>query len=91
MFGRKSACTRTPEYLIVGLGNPGREYEFTRHNAGFLFIDALAQKMGLAGQTPKISIAVRRRRTVRPSMPAAQAADLYESFRPGGARRRGLL
>ncbi|MBC7622521.1 MAG: aminoacyl-tRNA hydrolase [Aeromicrobium sp.] len=34
--------------LVVGLGNPGREYEQTRHNAGFWFVDALARELGAA-------------------------------------------
>jgi peptidyl-tRNA hydrolase, PTH1 family len=34
--------------LIAGLGNPGRKYEDTRHNAGFWFVDALARTAGAA-------------------------------------------
>jgi PTH1 family peptidyl-tRNA hydrolase len=37
-----------PIRLVVGLGNPGREHEATRHNAGFWFADALASRLGAA-------------------------------------------
>ncbi len=33
--------------VIVGLGNPGKEYQYTRHNFGFLAVDELAKELGL--------------------------------------------
>ena len=36
----------TPLAIITGLGNPGPEHRFTRHNAGFWFVDALAHALG---------------------------------------------
>ena len=35
-------------FVIVGLGNPGKKYENTRHNAGFIALDALADKYGIS-------------------------------------------
>ena len=35
--------TGTPDYLVAGLGNPGKDYTITRHNAGFLAMEYLSQ------------------------------------------------
>ena len=34
-------------YIVVGLGNPGREYEHTKHNIGFITLDLLAENHGI--------------------------------------------
>jgi len=64
----------TPIDLIVGLGNPGAEYEATRHNAGFWFVDLLASEHGgrfssqrkLHGDTAEITVAGQRIRLLKP-------------------------
>jgi PTH1 family peptidyl-tRNA hydrolase len=65
----------TPLDLIVGLGNPGPEYEATRHNAGFWFVDLLAKEHGgafsrerkLQGEAAEIAIGSTRIRLLKPT------------------------
>ena len=50
-FRKKTApspsFSRKPEFIIAGLGNPGKEYEYSRHNAGFLCLDILCNRYGV--------------------------------------------
>ena len=61
--------------LIVGLGNPGPEHARTRHNAGFRFVDALAEREGerfrvdgkLFGETARVRVAGREAWLLKPA------------------------
>ena len=45
MFFRKKEALGGAEFIIAGLGNPDRKYEDTRHNAGFITVDTLADSL----------------------------------------------
>ncbi len=58
-LSEQSQPTR-PEFIIAGLGNPGVAYENTRHNAGFLAIDALEKKYSFTPNEHKFNAVCNR-------------------------------
>lgn len=46
-FSRAAEPAGPVEYIVAGLGNPGSKYEGTRHNAGFMALDRIAEKAGV--------------------------------------------
>lgn len=45
MFFKKKPAPGPVDFIVAGLGNPGKQYEATRHNAGFIALEALAEKL----------------------------------------------
>lgn len=56
--GETSKSPANVEYIVVGLGNPEKVYERTRHNAGFMAIDAIASRLGVSLDRAKFSALV---------------------------------
>ena len=58
MFGKKKFSNNSIEFLIVGLGNPDRKYENTRHNSGYIMLDYIADELSVRVNRVKFKSAV---------------------------------
>ncbi|MBA3365432.1 MAG: aminoacyl-tRNA hydrolase [Actinobacteria bacterium] len=88
LLRRRSESSSTLDLLVAGLGNPGRSYESTRHNIGWLVADELARRHGgsfrskFAGRVAELRIAGRRVALLKPE------TFMNESGRSIGAAAR---
>ena len=97
LAGVSGAVSRRGPFLIVGLGNPGLEYVWTPHNAGFMAIDRIAQQVGVEvhnrrcrATTATCRIAGRQVVLAKPetfmNLSGAAVAALVEEFEADPAR-----
>ena len=91
LFQKNTPSPGPVEFMIVGLGNPGKQYENTRHNAGFLAVDTIAQKHHTDIKRIKFKGLVGGMLPGREKGFALKALHLYELERPIGAGGHAVL
>ena len=72
--------------LIVGLGNPGSRYQWTRHNAGFMVLDRLSHQAGIPVAKKGFSSLSGEGFWHGSRLLLIEATDVYEPFRAIGCR-----
>ena len=70
--------------VIVGLGNPGKKYDNTRHNIGFEALDYIADKEGISINTGKHKALIGK-------SPSCETTDIYELKRGKSSSNHGFL
>ena len=73
-------------FLIVGLGNPGKNYIGTRHNVGYGVIDILAEKYSINMKKEKFKIFLRSNKYVWEEVYLSKTSYLYEFVRRSSYR-----
>lgn len=73
-------------FVIVGLGNPGREYAKTRHNVGFMTIDKIAERLNISVNKKGFRSVYGEGRLGRHARCACKTGNVYEQFRMGSGR-----
>jgi len=82
---------------IIGLGNPGRKYQFTRHNIGFLVVDALCEQYGGTWQSrdvmeiAEISINMQRVVLVKPQTFMNDSGKVIPLLQKQGVQAENIL
>ena len=81
----------TYDWLIAGLGNPGSEYEKTRHNTGFMSLDLLAARLQVKVSKERFKALTAQADFDGQRLLLMKPLDLYERLRHRHRGRRALL
>ena len=77
--------------LLIGLGNPGEEYNSSRHNIGFIMIDKIAENLSINFDNHKKKFFICENEKRQNPVYTSQTSNIYESFGRVGASHLKII